>query len=155
MLVVSSVGAVSEPFPEAIATQSVSGTVPAFTVTITAPGTVSGWELQRGQTNERDVGPVYISTTAPSAFKMNLAISGNFDEWTFGSPLYVSTETPPVDESSWVQLTTGSLQFESLGADTTPTAIPVRLRQYVSVDDPDGLYSVGLIYTVSVTPPSP
>lgn len=146
------------------ADQQISAKPQPYTITLTAPGDITDWTLTRGVNNERDIGPVYISTTAPSSYHIKLEVSSNSDRLTLtpgdptagmDNPMYISAVTPPVpDPSGWTQLTTGVYLTKLETASTTPVGIPIRIRQYVSPDDPDGDYSIRFTYTLSVVPPS-
>ena len=145
------------------ANQNVIGTVEPYTITITGPADISAWSLTRGINNEKDIGPVYISTTAPSTYQMKLEVTSSSDrlDSTPGvdggallTPMYISDVIPPVpDPSGWTQLTTGVFLTKTTPASTSPVGIPIRVRQFVSTDDADGSYSIMFTYTLSVIPP--
>ena len=151
----------AQSVPTAESTQNVNAVVPGYTVTLTAPVDVSGWNLERGINNEKDVGPVLISTTAPSTWKMHLAIAADGKSLHDSTPKYLETDgylsviTPPVPDvigaTGWEQLKNGNIITVDKDASLTPVSIPVRLRQYVTPSDDSGDYTIALTYTLSVT----
>jgi hypothetical protein len=156
-------------------TQHVSAIIQPYTVTLTAPIDIEEWILERGINNEKDIGPVYISTTAPTFYLMKLNVTSSTDRLRLANgtgvenAMYISNATPPVPEeygpNGWVQLFTGILPVLRIEHTATPTPVevPIRLRQYISYNDTIGNYDISFTYTLSVispaeenlTPPSP
>ncbi len=162
MIFVGTVCAIDPTPTPTSADQNIEATVSGYEITLTGPVDVSSWNLERGVKNEKDVGPVKISTTAPSTWTMKLQVSSDGDRLhadgvdILENPMFISDIAPPVPEDGWTQLTTGEYFLtRTAPAQTSPLSIPIRVRQEITPNDDVGEYSIKLTYTLSVEPPSP
>lgn len=141
------------------ATQTINAEVELPTVTITAPIDVPTYTLERYSNNDKYIGDVVVSSTAPSDWSIVLEVTPSSESMYSTSSVYAlfSDAMLTVDNGvTWEDLSISvpinrTIPASPFGPENT---FNIWFRQFVTgTDKPADDYSITLTYSVSVIPP--